>query len=107
MAIVTAVKAGRGTPSAEVFVERFLESLKQSGFRISSAKEEKPQTWSENWQAQRVLWLLQDGPKTTDELQDDTLIIHAPRQIWELRHWYQHVIKTRKQGKVALYTLVR
>lgn len=106
-AIVEAVKAGRGTPTAEVFVERFLESLKGNGYRVSSTSKEKPQPWSDNWQAQRVLAMLQEGPKTTIDLQDGTYIVHVARQIWELRHWYGHVIRSRKMGNnVARYTLV-
>jgi hypothetical protein len=69
--------------------------------------DEKPRPWAENWQAQRTLEILQRGPASTIELQADEPLVHVARQIWELRHWYGHTIRTRRlPNRVAVYELV-
>jgi hypothetical protein len=70
------------------------------------SKTETPQPWAENWQAQRLLALLETGPKSTVELQTGTRLVHVARQVWELRHWYGWVIRTKRlPNRVAVYEL--
>lgn len=71
------------------------------------SKAETPRPWKENLQAQRTLGLLTVGPQSTIDLQNGTRLVHVARQIWELRHWYGWIIRTRRlPNRVAVYEIV-
>lgn len=63
--------------------------------------------WADNQAARLVLNRLRArGSATTVELQSELPLVHVARQVWELRHWYGHAIRTRRlPNGVALYIL--
>lgn len=68
--------------------------------------DETPLPWDENDRAQRAFAMLEDGNRSTLELQDAGLI-HPARQIWELRHWYGcEIVTHRLPNGVGVYELV-